>query len=67
VLFADLPDPSSPGFPALVSVLFGFAGTSYAFHLGLPRDDVQWVGFLAAYLGVGFGLTVYLVRLMWPL
>jgi hypothetical protein len=67
VLFANLPDPSSPGFPAVISVLIGFAGSSYGFWRRLPRDEIQWAGFLGAYFGVGFGLVAYLVILLWQL
>jgi hypothetical protein len=67
VLFAGLPDPSSPNFPAVVSILIGFAGTSCGFWLRLSRDEVQWAGFLGAYLGVGVGLVVYLLSFIWPL
>ena len=61
MLFASLPDPSGPGFPAIVSILCGFVGTSVGLSLKLPRDAVQWIGFLSAYFGVGFGLMIYLV------
>jgi hypothetical protein len=67
VLFAGLPDPGNPGFPAVVSILMGFSATSYGFWLGLPRDEVQWAGFLGAYIGVGLGLIVYLLKLIVPL
>jgi hypothetical protein len=67
VPFASLPDPSSPGFPAVISVLVGFAGTSYGFWHGLPRDEIQWAGFFGAYLGVALGLATYLAILVWQL
>jgi hypothetical protein len=63
VLFASLPDPSSPGFPAVTSILLGFFGTSYGFWRKQPREEIQW-SFLGAYLGAGFGLSVYLVLLL---
>jgi len=63
VLFAAAPDPSSPGFPAFVSILFGFAGTTCALYLGLSRETVQWIGFLSAYFGIGAGLIIYLVSI----
>lgn len=41
----------------------GFAGTSYGLWRGMPREEIQWAGFFGAYLGVGFGLFIYLVAL----
>ena len=64
MLFAALPDPGSPGFPALLSIMAGFAGTSYGLWRGMPREEVQWFGFFSAYLGVGFGLAIYIVLLL---
>jgi hypothetical protein len=42
----------------------GFAGTSYGLWRGMPREEVQWFGFFSAYLGVGFGLAIYIVLLL---
>jgi hypothetical protein len=64
VPFASLPDPSSPGFPAIASFLMGFVGTSYGFWRGMPRDEVQWAGFFGAYLGVALGLLIYMATLV---
>jgi hypothetical protein len=64
VLFASLPDPSSPGFPAATSILLGFFGTSYGFWRKQPREEIQWAGFFGAYLGAGFGLSIYLLLLI---
>lgn len=62
--FASLPDPSSPDFPAIASILMGFAGTSYGFWRRVPRDDIQWAGFCGAYIGVAAGLLLYMMVLL---
>lgn len=59
MLFASLPDPSSPGFPAMFSIVIGFAGTTYGFWRRLPRGEIQWVGFYGAYIGAGLGILIY--------
>lgn len=67
MLVASVPDPSSPGFPAFASILFGFVGTTCALYLGLSRETVRWIGFLSAYFGIGAGLAIYLANLIWKL
>jgi hypothetical protein len=64
VPFASLPDPASPDFPAVVSILMGFAGTSYGFWRQMPRAEVQWAAFFGAYLGVAAGLVLYMTALL---
>lgn len=59
VLAGSLPDPASPGIIAVASIVAGFLGTSYALWQEMPRDDVRWMAFYWAYLGVGFGLLIY--------
>lgn len=48
----------------MTSIVFGFLGTTYALWLDLPRDDIRWMAFLWAYLGVGIGLSIYCVDLI---
>jgi hypothetical protein len=59
VLVASLPDPSSPDFPALVAMVFGFVATADAFWRNAPREDVQWSGFKGVFFGAGVGLFAY--------
>jgi hypothetical protein len=59
VLVGSLPDPTSPGIIAIASIIAGFLGTSYGLWRGMPRDDVRWIAFSWAYLGVGLGLLIY--------
>lgn len=64
MLFASLPNPSSPAFPALISALIGFTGTSYGFWKQMPRDEIQWAGFFCAYVGLAVGLVFYIATLL---
>lgn len=64
MLLAGIPDPTSPGTPAVFSIAIGFAATSYGLWRRLPRDEVQWMAFLAAYAGAGLGLITYIVALL---
>lgn len=59
MLAASLPNPSSPDFPAVVAMAFGFAWTAGAFWHEMSRDDVQSAGFCGAFFGAGFGLFIY--------
>lgn len=63
MLFAGLPNPASPGTPAVFSIMVGFVGTTHALARRMPRDDVQWRAFLAAYAGAGVGLLIYFVAI----
>ncbi len=64
MFFASLPDPSSPGFPAALSIMTGFAGASYGFWRQMSRDEIQWAGFFGAYIGVAVGLLFYMAALL---
>jgi uncharacterized membrane protein HdeD (DUF308 family) len=64
VLVGNLPDPTSPGFIAVASIVSGFLGTTFALWQNWSRDDVRWTAFLWGYLGVGFGLLVYCASLI---
>lgn len=59
MLVGSLPDPASPGIIPVASIIAGFLGTSYGLWRGMSRDDVRWMAFAWAYLGVGFGLLIY--------
>lgn len=48
----------------MVSILMGFAGTSYGFWRQMPRAEVQWAAFFGAYLGVAAGLVLYMTALL---
>jgi hypothetical protein len=64
VLVGSLPDPASPGIIPVASIVAGFLGTSYGLWRGMSRDDVRWMAFAWAYLGVGFGLLIYCVSVI---
>lgn len=64
MLVGSLPDPTSPGFIAVASIVAGFLGTTFALWQDKSRDDVRWTAFLSGYLGVGFGLLIYCVSLI---
>jgi hypothetical protein len=63
VFFASLPNPASPGTPAVFSIMVGFIGTTHALARRMPRDEVQWRAFLTTYAGAGVGLLIYLVAI----
>lgn len=64
MLFAGLPNPASPGTPAVFSIIAGFVGTTHALVRRMPRDEVQWRAFLTAYAGAGVGLLIYVTAIV---
>jgi hypothetical protein len=61
---AALPDPGSPDFPAIMAVALAALWSAVAFARRLPREEVQWQGFVAGTCGALFGLLAYLVDLI---
>jgi len=64
VLVGSLPNPTSPGIIAVVSIVTGFFGTTFSLWQNKSREDVRWTAFLSGYLGVGFGLLIYCVSVI---
>lgn len=61
---ADAPDPGSPDFPAIAGFVGGVLATAVGLAFGLPREDVQWLGLLGAFIGGSLGLAAYLMGLV---
>lgn len=61
---AVLPDPSSPEFPATLASFAGVILIAVGLMLRLPREDVEWLGFLGAFGGAAFGFAIYLFGLV---
>lgn len=63
-LAAAAPDPGQQDFAALTALMGGLVLTAVALARQEKREEVQWQGFLGAFLGGVLGLAVYLFGLI---
>jgi drug/metabolite transporter (DMT)-like permease len=63
-LAAAAPNPGEQEFPAFTALILGLVLTAVALARREEREEIQWQGFLGAFLGGVLGLAVYLFGLM---